>query len=340
MTAAAANTGPIDDATGVDVRSLTLEETYAYWRQGCNAALRWDCLFVTPPWLEAWHRHFAGGRRLRLIAVFQDRSLIGIAPLVFDGATASFAGDAHVCDYLDFIVTPGCEPLFFKALIGHLRRSGIQALDLRAVRSDAAVFTGLAEAAATEGIFFDSIPENQSLALELPKTWQGYLQGLKGKQRHEVRRKLRRLHESGPIRLRRVDAAGDIESAMDAFAALFTANRQDKSQFWDRTMDAFFRTLAEITARERILKLFFLELNAAAAAAVICFDYNRTRYLYNSGYDRRFADLSVGVLSKVLSIRQAIEEGLERYDFLKGNEVYKERLGGVSWAIYRCRCAL
>jgi len=340
MISPAANPLSADPPADTEVRSLDLEELYELWRQGCDASLRWDCLFVTPPWLEAWHRHFGRGRPLSLTGVFQGRTLLGIAPLMVDGATAGFAGDVEVCDYLDFVVRPGLEALFFNALIEHLRRSGIDTLDLRAVRADAAVFTGLAEKLPSLGIALDEFRENQSLEMQLAVTWESYLQGLKGRQRHEVRRKLRRLHESGDVRLHTVETPAGVPAAMDRFAALFTANRSDKFRFWDSAMDSFFRTLAALTAREGLLRLLFLELNGATAATVMCFDYNRTRYLYNSGYDRRFSSLSVGLLCKVASIRQAVDQGLERYDFLKGAEVYKERLGGTALDVYRCRVGL
>ena len=69
---------------------------------------------------------------------------------------------------------------------------------------------------------------------------------------------------------------------------------------------------------------------------VMCFDYRSTRYLYNSGYDPRYRQLSVGLVSKILSIRDAVEQGLSRFDFLKGAEIYKQRLGGMAQDIYRC----
>jgi CelD/BcsL family acetyltransferase involved in cellulose biosynthesis len=45
----------------------------------------------------------------------------------------------------------------------------------------------------------------------------------------------------------------------------------------------------------------------------------------------------VGILCKIFSIRESIARGLKRYDFLKGNEMYKRQLGGTPVPIYRCR---
>ena len=93
-------------------------------------------------------------------------------------------------------------------------------------------------------------------------------------------------------------------------------------------------------AAENLLKLFFLKLDGNDVAAVMCFDYRNTRFLYNSGYDNRCRHLNVGLLSKVLSLKDGIEQGLKRYDFLKGDEVYKKRLGAEPVEIQRCNVAL
>jgi CelD/BcsL family acetyltransferase involved in cellulose biosynthesis len=50
--------------------------------------------------------------------------------------------------------------------------------------------------------------------------------------------------------------------------------------------------------------------------------------------------LSVGIISKVLSIRSGIEAGCRRYDFLKGAETYKKHLGGKEVPLYRCSVML
>jgi hypothetical protein len=63
-------------------------------------------------------------------------------------------------------------------------------------------------------------------------------------------------------------------------------------------------------------------------------------YLYNNGYDGRFSSLSVGLLSKVISIKESIQIGKKKYDFLKGAEEYKHRLGGKPVPLYRCQIKL
>ena len=75
----------------------------------------------------------------------------------------------------------------------------------------------------------------------------------------------------------------------------------------------------------------------APVAAVLTFEDAETSYLYNSGYDPAHAHSAVGLLSKAYAIRDAIERGKRRFDFLRGDEEYKRHLGGRPRAIYTLR---
>jgi CelD/BcsL family acetyltransferase involved in cellulose biosynthesis len=68
----------------------------------------------------------------------------------------------------------------------------------------------------------------------------------------------------------------------------------------------------------------------------LCFDYNNDIYLYNSAYDPAYSSLSVSLLLKVFNIRDAVENGKKRFDFLSGDEPYKYDLGGHDVPLYRC----
>jgi CelD/BcsL family acetyltransferase involved in cellulose biosynthesis len=309
------------------------------WMQPGDA-LQWHCLFVLPPWLEAWWAAFGGGREPCLIGVERGEDLIGLAPFRVEGKEASFIGDSDVCDYLDFVLAPGRGPEFFPVLIKELRRLGIRQLDLGPLRADSTVMAELLPVAKQMGCEASLDREEVSYELALPATWEEYLGLLKGTERHEIRRKLRRLEEVARIEFRTVDDPKRVSRAMDTFLRLFTGSRTDKADFMTSRRAGFFRSLAEDMAEAGALKLSFLELDAKPAAAVMCFHHDSTVYLYNNGYDNRFRSLSVGSLSKVLSIREAIRQGQKRFDFLKGPEAYKRRLGGRPVPLSRCRIRL
>lgn len=107
-------------------------------------------------------------------------------------------------------------------------------------------------------------------------------------------------------------------------------------EFMTESREKFFRTLAYELAQGEMLSLIGLELDGQQAAALFCVESGDTLYLYNNGFDPRFRAISLGVVSKLLSIKMSIEAGMRSYDFLSGTEQYKYRLGGTEVPLYEC----
>lgn len=297
--------------------------------------LNWDSIFVLPQWLRVWWQAFGGGSKLYLFDVRENKNVIGIAPLMVKENKASFIGSPDVCDYMDFAVAPGKEHAFFTALLDKLRQDGISELCLESLRYDSSVMTYLVDLAKADGYEVTVTQENVSLDLDLPPTWDEYLRTLSPKQRRETGRRFRRLEEEGDINYRIVESADP--EVLDIFFKLMRVSRKDKAAFLTVQMESFFRAIADTMAEAKMLRFGILEISAKPVAAVMCFDYNDRVYLYNSGYDPEYSILSVGLLSKLLSIKDSIERGKKVYDFLKGAEEYKYRLRGREIEIFNCK---
>jgi len=310
-------------------------DSLASSREDLQHRLNWDSVFMLPRWLKVWWQTFGEGSKLYLFEVKQDKNIIGIAPLMVKEGKASFIGSPDVCDYMDFIVAPGKELPFFTAVLDKLKKDGIKELCLNSLRHDSTVMTCLVDLARSKGCQVTCAQENVSLDLELPSTWDEYLKTLSPKQRRETGRRFRRLEEEGDINYRVVENAEP--EVLDIFFKLLRESREDKAAFMTPQMESFFRALAQTMSEARMLRFGVLEISAKPVAAVMCFDYNDKVYLYNSGYDPEYGYLSVGLLSKLLSIKDSIERGRKVYDFLKGPEEYKYRLRGREIPIYSCR---
>ena len=318
-----------------DVRPETLESLSGYW-QGSEHALKWTCPFVLPPWLSAWWPEADGGWSPYVLSGHCQGQLAGIAPLMRKGHEARLIGDADVCDHLDVVVASPHAKAFCQRLLDGLSRDGVRRVVLSPVRQDSSVMTHLIPMAEARGARVHCNHQAQLFAMSLPDSWEAYLQRLSGKERHEIRRKLRRLDEAGRVALRCISHGEDLPAAMQTFLTLFRANRSDKATFMNDAMTAFFLRLAENLADDCLLKLYFLDLDGRPIAATLCIDDRSTVYLYNNGYDASFRSLSVGLLSKVLTIKASIGDGRHTYDFLKGSEAYKRRLGGQPVNVHHC----
>jgi len=305
--------------------------------QAAGPALKPAAPFVLPGWMRAWQEVFAPQASLWIRSFRVDSRLTGIAPLRVEGRTARFIGESDVCDHLDLVCATGREEDFCGALLDDLKTEGISRLDLNPLRPDSTVMKALVPAARAKGYPVSIAEEDVLFEMQLPGAWEDYLRILSGKQRHEVRRKLRRLETHAAAEFRWVQEPPAIRAALNDFLGLFRQNRRDKAAFMDDRMEAYFRLLAEYVSETRI---GFLAVDGSPAAAVWCCDFSGTRYLYNSAYDAERSHLSVGILCKILSIRDGIARGLGKYDFLKGQEAYKHQLGGKPVPIYRCRIEL
>jgi CelD/BcsL family acetyltransferase involved in cellulose biosynthesis len=316
------------------------EESFAsltsYWTEAKHN-LRWNSIFVLPSWLQVWWQTFGPGAELYLRAVRRGEEIIGIAPLLIREETASIIGSADVCDYLDFIVAPGAERDFFSELLDDLKQKDVAHLELRPLRPDSTVLTDLVAIAQNRKYEVLCHEEGVSVELDLPSTWDEYLVALAKKQRHEVKRKLRRLWEVGDVSYRCVEVSQGVGDFMDTFLKLFSLSREEKANFMTARMESFFRSLAEAMAEIGLLRFGILELNALSVAMIMRFDYNDVVYLYNSAYDPNYSYLSVGLLSKVLCIKESIQSGRKKWDFLKGGEPYKYHIGGREVPLYGCR---
>jgi len=163
---------------------------------------------------------------------------------------------------------------------------------------------------------------------------------LNKKQRHEVRRKLRKLENETVSNIFRV--IGEVQSESESSLTRFTPQfidlfleNPEKADFLTDKMKNYFHGLIRSAAAAGLARFGLLEINEEPAAAVLFFSYDGRVYLYNSGYSSDYSDLSAGLLSKVLCIKDSIERGRRVFDFLKGPEIYKSRLGGVTIPIYK-----
>ncbi|MBI2872341.1 MAG: GNAT family N-acetyltransferase [Chloroflexi bacterium] len=291
-------------------------------------------IFLTPQWQRAWWEQFGGGDELLLWGLRRGGALVGLAPMHRRGDTIEFLGDTDLFDYHDFILGPEAREVFYPALVEFLSGLEWRTLDLRSLPAHSATLPWLQKLCGGLGYRVAVEEEDVAPGLELPPTWDQYLASLRKKDRHELRRKLRRLETAGPYRI--VQGGADtLDQDADNLLRLMETSREDKRRFLTMERAEFFRRSFAAMAQLDALRLFFLELNGEPVAAVACFDYGGRRFLYNSGYDTRYSALSVGLLLKALCIKDAIERGLGYFDFLRGEESYKYHLGAQDLALRR-----
>ena len=294
--------------------------------------------FLSWRWHHLWWESFARpGDELLLLALCDAEGPAGIAPLYRRDGRLAFAAGTDVSDYLDLLVRPGGETAVAGALSRYLLDLRWGELALDSLAPDSNVLRYLAPALGSAGLTADAQQQEVCPVVELPADWESYVASLSKKDRHELRRKYRRLEGAGPTEyLALVDGQIGPREVED-FLTLHRLSTPDKAVFMDEQMQGFFRQLFARFAHDGLLRLYFLEYDAKRVAAALLFDWGESFLLYNSGYDPAYAPLSVGLLLKAHCLRDAISLGRRRFDFLRGNERYKYDLGAVDVPVYGLR---
>lgn len=163
-----------------------------------------------------------------------------------------------------------------------------------------------------------------------------FLATLGKKERHEIRRKVRRAEAVGEIRL---DDAPEPLAELDAFIDLHQ-RRWGADGLFPATLGGdqsrvMFRRLFELFGAAGPLRLTFLSVGGRRIAAGVHFQTPDGILYYNAGVDPDARDLSPGVVMVHAYVARALEAGLPRMDFLRGDESYKYEWGSVDEPIQR-----
>ncbi len=83
-----------------------------------------------------------------------------------------------------------------------------------------------------------------------------------------------------------------------------------------------------VVSKQRVL-VALLRIDGVVAAGSVCFRDREAMAMYLVGMNPEFAEKRPGWMLNTCFIKHAIEQGCTKFDFMRGDEEYKERLGGV-----------
>jgi CelD/BcsL family acetyltransferase involved in cellulose biosynthesis len=271
-----------------------------------------------------------------------DRTLTPVPP----SATAIFFGASYHADYATILAAPEDLPRVAEAFAGSLAtRTGLEpwdVIDLRRLRCGDPAADALADAIGAreiaEGWTLTVEREDVCPVVTLPAgtDMESYLSTLPKKTRHEIRRKVRRAEAVGPIRL--VEAADPLAD-LDVFIDLHQKRWGVDGLFPDTPggdqSRVFARRLFELNGEDGPVRLTFLWVGDRRIASGIHVEMPDGYLFFNAGFDPNARDLSPGVLMVYSYLRHALEVGLTRFDFLRGDEPYKYVWGAVDEPVQR-----
>ncbi len=295
--------------------------------------------FLDYGYLKRWWEFKGGGEwqdgELAIISGRRDGKLAGIAPFFIathEGIQKIlFLGSIEISDYLDLIVEPDYAEEFIEGLFDLLagQFSSIKEILLYNLPQASPSIPLLEKYAQKHA--WKSIAEKayHTPIIQLAGDWDAYLSGIDKKQRHEIRRKLRRAEESSEsVQWYVVKDAEKLDSEIDGFFDLMVLD-DEKKNFLTPLMREQMRSLIHWAFERSLLQLSFFTVEGKKAAAYLCLDYRERIWVYNSGFDPQFREYSPGWVLLAYLIQQAIQSGKHSFDFMRGDEDYKYRFGAA-----------
>jgi CelD/BcsL family acetyltransferase involved in cellulose biosynthesis len=286
--------------------------------------------FQTKEWLSLWVKHFDG--ETVILGVFDNDELIGISPFLLSKDSIQFLGTSAVLgkelvsDFGDIIAKTSCEKAICQEILANLKSKFPNSkIQLDFIREESPTFQILKELGGKEERI------EVSPYIHLPKTWDEYLLLLDRHDRHELRRKMRKLESENAFKT----CFSEDKKEIDEFFRLMALSNEQKRDFLSHEMVAFMRDVITTLYKRNELAMCFLKKDDIYIAAAIVFLFNNQVLLYNSGFDPQYSYLSPGLILKSYMIRQAIEDGKSRFDFLRGAERYKYDLGAKERKLYK-----
>jgi CelD/BcsL family acetyltransferase involved in cellulose biosynthesis len=312
-----------------------------------------DTPFSRYEYLSAWWSTLGGGEwksaELVLVSAAENGQLIGIAPLFiteYDGHQAlMLVGSIEISDYLDLITREQDLPRFLSGLFDFLESANLpggprpfewSVIDWYNIPESSPTRAALKAEFEKRGWTYHAEIYRPTPRIALNGDFEEYLSRLEKKQRHEIRRKMRRAAESGKVRFYVVDKDADIEAELEAFLHLMVQD-PNKAMFLKDLMRDQMSNSIRIAHKGGYLWLGFLEVDGVKAAASLNFDYKNKLWGYNSGVGRDHMELSPGWVLLAHVIQWCCENGRTEFDFMRGDEDYKYRFGGVNKYVMRER---
>lgn len=301
------------------------------------------------PFQSYWYQKlfadtFCDAKNIYILGLYDDTTLIAIGGfekvdtrIIFLGMKRVL-GEQDITDYGDILFAEHVSQLQVNEIWGkitdYFKGIGVTALQLDYVQEDSKTYNILRQPA-----FVKATAAKQEVApfITPPESWEEYLQEVPRKQRHELKRKIRRLEDQHAFHFCSNET---IKNDFEAFIRLHRASDQAKEKFMSEEMKHFFWDMVSAEKTDYRIDFCVLEINDKIVASIMSFVGQGKALLYNSGFDPEYSYYSVGLILHAYLIKKSIEEKLSIHDFLRGNERYKYDLGAKDLQLYKINISL
>ena len=268
---------------------------------------------------KIWHDIL--GQEYKLNILTDMKSFI--APIVIKDNIAYFCGSKDVFDYHNLIYDKNVNNQSIKLIIDHLLIDDkVLKIELNSILQKSHLHDCLINFQDDYDIEF--VNEDVSPGINLRDSFDEYLSNLSKKNRHEIRRKIRKFEKNFEFKIINANHE-NVDKLLLEFIRLMKLN-PEKKLFLNQDRVNFMSKIIKYSVLEGRGELNFIEINKDLVSTSFAFKNNEKVFVYNSGFNNDYSEYSVGLINHVYNIKNKINT--YRYiDFLRGNEEYKYRIG-------------
>jgi len=277
--------------------------------------------FLLHGWVMAWLQHYADDAEPAIHVARRDGRLVAALPLVirrqFGLRIASFVGDDR--PFVDVLLAPSEGLETARALADYAAQSH-DCASLSMISAESAI-------AQTCGKRLRLVPRVSAPVLDISGGFeQAYYERFSSKKRHEHDRRRRKLAELGKVEFVLAKTPEELAPALEEALMLHALRWQDQfdgSTFRSEKGMTFNREALRVLAEDDISRILTLRLDDRAIAFTYYFLICKRMYRYRDGWDPAYARFGPGILTELVSIERASEEGATVVEHLGGTERYK-----------------
>lgn len=325
----------------MNVQIISTENNFAALEKEWGEVLENDYLsnnFMSFEWVRSWWCAYRPEASLRIITVRSSQGgLIGIAPLMIlkderDGVLCNclkFIGDgSDETDHMSFVLHKDHMDAALAGILEVIRKEiNWDILELNMLPSKSALRTVLQQWV-TSNKFSTKTKYIEYAKYNFTGSFEDFFKNLQPRFRTKLRSSRKKLEQSFQVEFGLHDTDNNQENLERLFVN-HTSRWSAKGQHGvfkeqPRRME-FYSLLTREFSKRGWLRFFYLKLDGEVIAQQYCFEYRKTIYILQEGFNSDYSRDNIGNILRSYVYEYCCENGIKSYDFLGYLSSHKKR---------------
>jgi CelD/BcsL family acetyltransferase involved in cellulose biosynthesis len=326
----------------ISIQEVSDVETFRSLRETWNNLLREsgdNNIFLTWEWLFTWWQHYGRDKKLRILLIKESDRIIAIAPFMqWKYRKGIFNIDvienlcSIECDYSGIILTERRQEsvaILLDCLVKITRDCHV-IVRMSHIPENSDFISVLREQypAFSSSFLLIEQPVSSCPYIMLPANWEDFFSTISKKRRQHLRQATKTLQKDHVVEFKKYDGGDDLREQLQVLFELHQKRWQDKniiSKFIKPEARDFYLDVSKAFYQNNWLDFSFLNVDGKPVSAAWGFNYNNEFCYMTCTFDPDYSNYGVGNLHIMKLIEYSIQNGQRKFDFLKGNEAFKNQ---------------